>query len=416
LSVSVASLQERWEAQLGGPPLPAVDFRELLRDLQAAGPVHRFGTAVLVTRYRDVEAVTRDSVRYGSAPQHGSFERERRSLLSTQDRRAYDELIAFRSLLMAQTDGSDHRRLRAAAHRAFTPRRVAELGTAVQSYMDELLTPIVARGGGEVLDVAYRLPLMVIGDLLNVPPQDRELMHDWTTSFVRASGRRDPEAVRAALTAVHNFTSYIESSSKSWRRHREPSQLTDVLIAAEEEDRLSAVELAAMFVQLIVAGHETTTTLIAAGVHELLLDPDQWSRLCDDPDRLAPGATEELLRYITPLPWRTRTALEDVEIAGVPVAAGTTVFAMIAAANRDPEIFKDPDTLDIERGNAARHLTFGLGPHFCLGASLTRLEGSVAFRTLAGRFPQLSLASDSVEWTERRRPRSVPVWLAGAAC
>jgi cytochrome P450 len=413
--VSVTPLQERWEAQLDGPPLAAADFRSLLRDLQAAAPVHRFGTAVLVTRYREVEAVMRDSVRYSSAPQHGSFARERRSLMSTHERRAYDELIAFRGLLMALTDGDDHRRLRAAAHRAFAPRRVADLGTAVQSYMDELLRPLVTQGRGELVDVAYRLPLMVIGDLLDVPPQDRELMHDWTTSFVRASGRADPEAVQAALTSVHSFTSYIESSTKSWRRSRQPSRLTDALIAAEAEDRLSALELAAMFVQLIVAGHETTTTLIAAGVHELLLDPDQWSRLCEDPDRLAPSATEELLRYITPLPWRTRTALEDVEIAGVPVAAGSTVFALTAAANRDPEIFKDPDALDIERGDTARHLAFGLGPHFCLGASLTRLEGVVAFRTLARRFPQLSLASDSVEWTARRRPRSVPVCLAAAA-
>ncbi len=409
--MAVATLEQRWEALIGSEPSPAVleDAPELFRDLRQAAPVHRFGAAVLVTRYVDVEAVMRDFVNYSAAPGNGSMTQERRSRVAGDDLHAYDELTAFRGLFMAMQDGEDHRRIRAVAHRAFTPRRIAELGAATERYVDELLQPLLTHGVGDLADIAYRLPLMVIGDLLEVLPEDRERLYEWSRALVRHGGREDPELVRAALESARRFTEYVEAAVERWRRNPRESELVGALMAAEEEERLTSVELAAMFVQLILAGHETTSSLIGTGVYELLRDPAQWSLLCSDPSRLAAGATEELLRYVTPLQWRMRTALVDVEIAGVTVEAGTTVLALLAAANRDPEIFTDPDEIDIERHNAARHIAFGHGPHFCLGASLARLEGTLALRAVAENVPQLAVASSPVEWTSLRRLESLPV-------
>jgi cytochrome P450 len=166
---------------------------------------------------------------------------------------------------------------------------------------------------------------------------------------------------------------------------------------AHEGDRLADQELTAMFVILLFAGHETTTNLIGNGLVELMRHRDQWERLCADPS-LVPAAVEELLRWVTPVQWLGRVATEPFELEGVQIEAGQTVFPILAAANRDPAAFRNPERLDISRPDAKNHLALGFGPHFCIGNALARLEGTVAFATLARRFPGLELADEHLGW------------------
>ena len=152
-----------------------------------------------------------------------------------------------------------------------------------------------------------------------------------------------------------------------------------------------------MFIVLLFAGHETTTNLLGTGLLELLRHPDQWALLREDPE-LAPSAIEELLRWVTPIQWLAPVATQDTELAGQPVGEGDTVVAVLACANRDPDVFARADQLDITRSDSREHLSLGLGPHFCLGASLTRLEGKIVFDTLLRRFPEIALAEETLDW------------------
>jgi cytochrome P450 len=180
------------------------------------------------------------------------------------------------------------------------------------------------------------------------------------------------------------------------RRSPRESDLVQLLLDAEG-DVLDEDELVSSYVNLLFAGHETTTNLIGTGLRELLLHRDQWEALCAAPER-APAAVEELLRFVSPVQWAWRVALADYEDGEVVVPSGTTVAVLLAGANRDPSVFERPDELDLERGNAREHLAFGAGIHVCLGIALARLEGEVALRTLARRYPDMQLADESAAW------------------
>jgi pimeloyl-[acyl-carrier protein] synthase len=210
-------LAERWRALTASAPSSSVSAgaQELFRELRETRPVHHFAASVVVTRYEDVQAVVRDSVRYSAAPENGSLTAQRRSRVHGEDRRAFDELTAFRSLFMAMQDGADHRRVRAVAHRAFTPRRVQALAEAAQRYTDQLVEPLISQGAGDLVDIAYRLPLMIIADLLEVSPTDRDRLYEWSIALVAHAGRADPEPVRAALDSVRSFTEYVESAMEA---------------------------------------------------------------------------------------------------------------------------------------------------------------------------------------------------------
>ncbi len=175
---------------------------------------------------------------------------------------------------------------------------------------------------------------------------------------------------------------------------------------AEGSERLSGEEMTANFVVLLFAGHETTTNLIALGLRELLLDREQWQRLVDDPTMIR-GAVEELLRWVSPVQWISRVAALDQEIAGVEVARGDAVHLVLGAANRDPAVFADPETLDVGRADANEHLALGFGPHFCLGNALARLEARIALEALVRRFPDIDLAGEPESWTGAAMLRTI---------
>jgi hypothetical protein len=304
-------------------------------------------------------------------------------------------------------DPPDHTRLRALVNRAFTPRVVDALRPRIERIAGELLDRVIRQGHADlVADFAVPLPAIVIAELLGVPAADREQFKSWSTALALALDVTQPPEVRTqANDASRELTSYFATLLQERRRQPQADLLSDLLAVEEQGDRLSRGELLAMGNLLLVAGHETTTNLIASGMLALLQHPDQLTLLRQRPE-LLPSAVEEVLRYESPVQRVGRIALEPVVVGDTEIAAGQVVAAVVAAANRDQAVFADPDRLDVtRRGN--QHLAFGHGIHFCLGAPLARTEGQIAFATLLQRLPDLELATTTPEWSGNTTIRSL---------
>jgi cytochrome P450 len=364
--------------------------------LRAEAPICRVTlptreTAWLVTRYDDVAALLKDE-RFVKDTANG--------LTPQQLRRLPWFRKAFKTLKrnMLEADPPDHTRLRALVHMAFTPRLVEQMRDRVQALTDQLFDKVRQRGRMDLIrDYALPLPTTIIAEMMGVPVADRHQFHRWSKAIISAA-----ESTWALLKAVPNvwaFMRYIRKVVKN-RRANPQDDLVSALTRAEEAgDRLSEDELVAMVFLLLVAGHETTVNLIGNGTLALLQRPNQMDRLRDDPALIRP-AVEEMLRYGSPVEMATeRYPREDVTMGTVMIPRGEFVFAVLASANRDERQFADPNKLDITR-EPNRHLSFGLGAHFCLGASLARLEGQIAINTLLRRAADLRLAvaSDALRW------------------
>jgi cytochrome P450 len=400
------TLDERLTALFASEPSAMSEAPALFRELRERSPVHEHPSAVLFSRYVDVHVLLRDAARFGKSERYSS-ETVSRALaeMTDHDRQVYAELSGFESLQLTAADGAEHERLRGIMHRAMTPARIAALEESVQEAADRLLDPLQGQDTADLMPFAWGLPLIVICDLLGVPEADREAIHNWASALGRNKGGIPyPDAVIGAHAAMGQFRAYLDEMLEEHRRSQSRSDLLAALMDAEGE-RLTTEELAANVVMMLFAGHETTTQLLGTGLLELLLHRGQWQALCAAPER-ASAAVEELLRFVAPVQWVMRIPFQDCEYGGLVLPKGRLVFLMLAAANRDPEIFDHPETLDITR-DARRALAFGLGPHFCLGASLARLEGRVAFETLARRFPGMELASDNLRWCGNARLRGL---------
>ncbi len=285
----------------------------------------------------------------------------------------------------------DHTRLRGLVQKAFTPRAVAELRGMIQGVTDMLIDRVEERGTMEVMaDLAYPLPVTVICEMLGVPTADQARFHGWSAAIVRSLDLTEDEGVyNRASSAAAELTDYLDGLLQE-RRARPRGDILSALVAAEEAgDRLTKEELFGTCSLLLVAGHETTVNLIGNGTLALLRQPDQWRRLSAEPGITA-GAVEELLRYDSPVQLTTRAVLQDVTYKGQTFPAGSFVAFLLGAANRDPAQFDEPGRLELGRANN-KHLAFGGGIHYCLGAPLARLEGEIAFGTLARRLPRLAL-------------------------
>lgn len=305
-----------------------------------------------------------------------------------------DELLAKVLLFM---DAPDHTRLRGLISKAFTPRSVERLRPRIGELTEELLAPLRDAGRFDVInDFAFPLPVTVICELLGVPAQDREMFRHQTRDMaVILDWDVTAEQFGGAAGAAMNFAAYLLPLFEE-RRRAPRSDLISALVAAEEAgDRLGADELLTTVVLLLTAGHETTMNLIGNGLLALLQNPDQLAVLRAGPD-LMPSAVEELLRHDSPVRLTVRTALEDTTLDGESVRAGDQVVAMLDAANHDPAIFESPDTLDVTR-DAHRHVAFGAGAHYCLGAALARAEAQVALAALVA-LPDLELTIDEPAW------------------
>jgi cytochrome P450 len=419
-STEQATLDARIEALFAGDPAALADPYPLYRELRRLGSVYDAGSMVLVSGHADVKELMRDGVRYsmrakaGEGTRNAELRAQLERELTEEQLQAADAIVAFQGLVMSRNDGETHARLRRVGHRALTPRAVAESEQTIRRTLDDLLAPLLDSVVCDLRGLAFQLPVAVITAMLGVPREDMELVHGWTTMLNRA---QEPGSAVGAFEMLQQHRHY---GAELVARYRAAPDSTPPLAAsmfdAREEERLSADELSAMFLNLIFAGHETTSNLIVLGLLELHRRPDQWRLLAADPS-LAPQAVEELLRYVSPVQSMIRLAVEDVEIGGVAVEAGRTVIPMIASANRDADVFERPDELDVSRP-ASDHIAFGLGPHFCIGASLARAEARIALETLARRFPEMSLAEGDVEWTGSavvRTIRALPVRLGPEA-
>src|SRR5690606_12082762 len=292
-------------------------------------------------------------------------------------------------------DPPDHTRLRKLVSKAFTPRTAERLRPHVAELVDGLLDQVDPAGFDLIESLGYPLPVTVICELLGIPTQDQGMFGPWSSAVSRMlDADLDEATIQAGVVAFVELMSYLDGILEERRANPRDDLLSGLIAAEEAGDRLTEEELRSTVLLLFVAGHETTTNLIGNGITALLRHRDQWERLVADPS-LAPGAVEEVLRFDGPVHLTGRTATVECEVAGVTVTPGQGLLTLIAAANRDPARFPDPDRLDITRPNP-HHLAFSHGIHYCLGAALARLEGQEAFKALATRFPHLELAEEPV--------------------
>lgn len=345
--------------------------------LRERDPVHRMRlvNAWVLTRYEDVQAVLQDHHRF-SNQEAGAGDRE-----YTKDRSMLD------------LDPPDHTRLRSLVSKAFTPRSVAALGPRIEKIVEGLLDEVSGEDRFDLIDsFAFPLPIIVIAEMLGVPAEDLDRFKDWSNDIVLSLEpiltREQRERFRRSEQELYEYFEGIIAL----RRQDPQDDLVSALLAAEEEgDRLSHGELLATLLLLLVAGNETTRNLIGNGMLALLRNPGELQRLKGEPE-LIETAIDELLRYDSPVQLDGRTALEDVELGGKTIGTGQQVVSVVGAANRDPEAFSDPDRLDIGREEKS-HISFGRGIHYCLGASLAKLEGRIAFEGLLERFSSMRLAA-----------------------
>ena len=301
-------------------------------------------------------------------------------------------------LNVVMMDPPGHDRLRRLVSRAFTPRAVDAMREVARRIAAELCDQVDADDGRVefVHDWARVLPLRVICEMIGIPRVDVTQMAEWAHGLSVASGVADPDARVAGDRAMEGFNHYVAEMVAERRRERRDDLLSGLIDAEDAGDRLSHPELVAMVVQLIFAGHETTQNLLGNGLYRLLEHPDQLARLRAEPAGI-PGAVEEMLRYDPPILFTSRIAIEATEIGGVEVPADQLVMLNLTAANHDPQRFEDPARFDITRTDV-RHLSFGHGLHFCLGANLARLEAQIAFETLLARYGSIEETSES-DWT-----------------
>jgi cytochrome P450 len=382
-----------------GDPEFIRDPYPLLARLREEDPVHWSEPlgAWIVTRYADARDATRDP-RLSSDRLRPFFEAQPEGA-----RRRLSALENNVSRWAVFVDPPSHTRLRALMAHAFTSRAVERLRASVAARIDELLAPLAGRDEFDLVgDFAWLLPAGVIADLLGVPREDIGRLKDWSdelSGFV-FSGRHVQAKYERAARGVGEMAEYFARLIEA-KRARPCEDLVSALVAATDGgERLSPEELEAMCVLLLFAGHETTTHLIGNGMHALLADPQAHAELAARRDDAAfvAGAIEELLRFDGPSLAQGRVAAEHLELGGKRIRRHERVFLMLAAANRDPLAFCEPDTLRLERTPNA-HLTFGYGIHFCVGAPLARLEGQLALPRLLERFPRLALAGEP-QWMD----------------
>jgi pimeloyl-[acyl-carrier protein] synthase len=320
--------------------------------------------------------------------------------------RTLQSIVAFR-------DPPDHTRIRALLASTFSPRMVKQVGELIEGISARLLDAVVADGETDLHRAySYPLPALVVGAMLGIPEPDVDRFKSWARDIVFLVGSGSPSE-RLAVAAEEHFgemRAYLGALVRDRRHAPHPDLLSAMIDAADHGARLSEDEIFANATFLMTAGHETVTNMVSNGVLSLLRHPDQLERLRGERS-LTASAAEEILRFESPVQMTSRRALADGEFAGRRVKAGEALQLFLGAANRDPARFPDPDRFDIARGDN-RHVAFGFGPHFCLGAALAREELRVALDHLLDRLPGLELAVDEVAWQptiDFRGPLALPV-------
>jgi cytochrome P450 len=366
------------------------------------------GSSWFVTRYDDAVALLKD-VR---------FSNEQRKVRVGRDlakARWIPSVVRAFLNSMVMVDDPDHTRLRTLVHKAFTPRMIQQMSQRIEEITNTLLDEVAKKPVVDLMaDFALPLPLTVISDMMGVPAKDRFKFHQWT-GMITETG---PSSKMQLLKTVRNaflMQRFFKGLISSRRKHPQDDLITALVQAEAQGDHLSEDELVAMLFLLLFAGHETTVNLIGNGTLALLEHLDQFEKLKANPGLLE-SAIEEMLRYTNPVQQiAPRYALQDVEIQGHVIPKGSTVMVGIASANRDESVFENADAFDITR-DPNRHIAFGIGIHYCLGAPLARLEAKIAFQILFNRFPNIELAvpPSQLQWrasSALRGLESLPVRL-----
>lgn len=320
--------------------------------------------------------------------------------------------------MMLFSDPPDHTRLRSLANKAFTPRVVGQIRSHIQGIVKGLLDGVQPDGDREpgkidvITDLAYPLPAIVIAEMLGAEPKDRDQFKKWSDDLAAFLGniRIVSETYESAMKSEAELIDYLRELVAQRRKEPKDDLISALVMAEDQGDSFTQEELFSMCVLLIFAGHETTTNLIGNGILALLNNPSELAKLRQNPSLIVP-AIEEIIRYDGPVQTTTRTALEPLEIGGKQIAKGDRISLTLGAANRDPAQFPDPDRMDITRGEN-RHVGFGFGIHFCLGAALARMESQLAIGAMVERMPELRLESADLVWRDNpilRGVNSLPV-------
>jgi hypothetical protein len=388
-SAPALSLYQLLDPEVLANPYP------LYRRLRETAPVYwdPYLHVWVVTRYEDVITVLhRFSANRTPTPEHFAA-------MGMSELGPIAQMMTKQMLFM---DAPAHTRLRTLASMAFTPARVEALRNHIRDILDRLLTPLVRRGSMDVIvDLAAPLPAIVTAEMLGVPVSDCDRLKAWSADFAEVLGnfQHNPDRATRTLKCVEEMTSYFRDAVREQRAQPRDGLINSFLTAEIDGDRLTEEEIIANCIVTMVGGQETTTNLIGNGVLSLIRNPDQLQKLSDDLS-LVPAAVEELLRYESPSQQTARICPEDTELGGQSIRKGQAVIAVMAAGNRDPERFADPDRLDLARADN-RHLAFGWASHFCFGAALARIEGQLTFEALARRTTNLALKAEApVVWRE----------------
>ena len=364
----------------------------LFHRLRTEDPVHwdAFLHTWVVTRYVDVLEVLH------------TFSAERTHTPEKLKALGLSEMCPIAQLmvkLMLFMDPPAHTRLRSLASQAFSPARVAVLRSHIREIVSRLLDAVQAKGQMDIIhDLAEPLPAIVTAEMLGVPLSDRHQLKAWSADFAEMLGnfQHNPEHAPRMLRTVQDMTAYFRDTIRRLKDHPREGLVHSLMTVEVDGDRLTEEEVVANSIVTMVGGLETTTNLIGNGVLTLLRNPGEMKRLQEDLS-LIPAAVEEMLRYESPSQHTGRLAPEDAQLGGKAIRKGQAVMAVMAAANRDPERFPDPDRFDITRKDN-RHLAFGYGAHFCFGAALARAEGQEAFEAIVRRLPDLGSEPGRLVW------------------
>jgi len=364
----------------------------------------------IISRYDDVTAGLRqDGRQFSVVGQFGSY----LNALPEAERPRFEPLTQHFSIGLLHSDPPDHTRLRGLINQAFTPRVVERMRGRIEATVNALLDAVEGDGGMDVVkDFAFHLPAIITAKVVGMPPEDRHQFKAWSDDIASfsASNRMTVEVADRAQRSVLAVRAYLKEIAAQRRKQPRDDLISRLVDTGDGMERPGEGELLSTCVTFMVGGHETTTALIGSGLLALMRNPDQLDRLRAEPET-ARSAVEEFLRYESPNQRIIRLVKEDFELEGRQIRRGQRVMFLLGAANRDPAQFSEPDRLDVCR-QPNRHIAFGLGPHFCIGAPLARLEAEVAFTALLRRFPDLRLSGDFPEWLpsyQLRLLKSLPV-------
>jgi cytochrome P450 family 142 subfamily A polypeptide 1 len=355
----------------GGDPFPAFAW------MRSEAPAYFDETSGVwgITRYADIKEISKDPETFSNA---GGIR---------PDSDALPMMIDF--------DAPEHVRRRRLVSEGFTPKRIRESEEGIRTICDAIIDRVCERGTADfVTDIAAPLPMIVIGNMLGVAPEDRDALLRWSDDMLKALGSPDPTAMEGATVAAMEYAEYITAVTEQRRRDNQTNDLIGTLVHAEiDGDRLDESSIIYESLLILIGGDETTRHVISGGMYELLTHPDQYALLAAERER-RPLAVEEMLRWVSPIKNMARTATRDVELHGQTIAEGQKLLLLYPSANRDERNFDAPEQFDVTR-TPNDHMAFGFGAHFCLGNRLARMELAVMFDQLFERLPDLALASDT---------------------